>query len=328
MNIALVSLNVSYIHKNLALRWLYVTKPAHLDVELYEYTTKQVQLCAAKLISAKPDVVGLSTYIFNVEAMKHLIVQLKTGLPDVRIYLGGPEASAHPEPLWDLPIDGILMGDGEFSFWKAVQGEDTPGLQVSRGSFTQMLRTDLSALELYESPYFLEFDRAEMDKRYLYAETSRGCPYGCTYCMASLDRNVRLFSESYLDGFFNQLKATHVKQVKFLDRSFNVDPKRAYRLGKQCLSMPAAMKFHVELVGDRLHPTLLAFFKHDALNRFRMEIGVQSFHKQTLDAVGRQSDLDKLSRVIRELAIVGAHQHTDLIAGLPFESLKIGRAHV
>ena len=88
MNIALVSLNVSYIHKNLALRWLYVAKPAHLDAKLYEYTTKQVDFCAAQIIEDKPDVVGLSTYIFNVEATKALILKLKHGLPQVHLSWG------------------------------------------------------------------------------------------------------------------------------------------------------------------------------------------------------------------------------------------------
>lgn len=323
MNIALVSLNVSYIHKNLALRWLYVAKPKHLDAKLYEYTTKQVDLCATKIIEDKPDVVGLSTYIFNVEATKELIAKLKASLPQVRIYLGGPEATANPDPLWDYPIDGILMGEGEFSFWKAVEGEYTSGLQTSRGASSSVLRTNLLELEHLESPYFLTFDQEDMGNRYLYAETSRGCPYGCAYCMASLDRQVRLFSEEYMDAFFDQLQDTQVKQVKFLDRTFNVDPKRALRLGRQCLSMKEAMQFHVELVGDTLHPTLIDFFKGDAVKRFRMEIGVQSFQKKTLEAVGRPCDLDKLSTVIRDFAIVKAHQHTDLIAGLPFESLAL-----
>ncbi|HCT62852.1 MAG TPA: hypothetical protein DIC19_01990 [Erysipelotrichaceae bacterium] len=323
MNIALVSLNVSYIHKNLALRWLYVTKPAHLDAKIYEYTTKQVDLCAAKLIEDKPDVLGLSTYIFNVEATKELITKVKAGLPNLRIYLGGPEVTANPDPLWDYPIDGILMGEGEFSFWKAVEGQYTPGLQTFKGASSSVLRTDLLELERLESPYFLSFDQEDMDKRYLYAETSRGCPYGCAYCMASLDRNVRLFSESYMDSFFDQLKDTQVKQVKFLDRTFNVDPKRALRLGKQCLSMPELMQFHVELVGDTLHPSLIEFFKTEAVKRFRMEIGVQSFQKKTLEAVGRPCDLAKLSTVIRDFALVGSHQHTDLIAGLPFETLDL-----
>ena len=323
MNIALVSLNVSYIHKNLALRWLYVAKPAHLDARIYEYTTKQVDLCVARLIEDQPDVVGLSTYILNVEATKELIAKLKQNLPHIRVYLGGPEATANPDPLWDTPIDGILMGEAEFSFWKAVQGEFTAGLQTTRGSSSSVLRTNLLELERLESPYFLEFDRKDMGRRYLYAETSRGCPYGCAYCMASLDRNVRLFSESYMVSFFEKLKDTSVTQVKFLDRTFNLDSNRALRFGKQCLSMPEAMQFHVELVGDSLHPILIDFFKTEALNRFRMEIGVQSFHKKTLEAVGRPCDLNKLSAVIRDLAQVKAHQHTDLIAGLPYESLDL-----
>lgn len=323
MKVALCSLNVSYIHKNLALRWLMVSKPDTIEAQIFEGTTENYEKCLNEIIAYNPDILGLSCYIFNIEATKRFIQDVNRVLPNCKIILGGPEVTYNPDPLWEYPISGIILGEGEFSFWDAVENKNTKGYQTFYQSKTEIIKTDLSRLEQLESPYFLTFDQKDMDKRYLYVETSRGCPYGCAYCMASLDRKVRLFSESYMDQFFDQLKHTPVKQVKFLDRTFNVEPNRALRLGNQCLSMPNYMHFHVELVGDTLHPKLIEFFQTKAIERFRMEIGVQSFQVKTLQAVGRVCDLDRLSEVIKGFADLKAHQHTDLIAGLPYETLDL-----
>jgi len=300
-----------------------VSKPDSINARVFESTTENYAQCLNDIEEYRPDVLGLSCYIFNIEATKEFIIKIKERLPHLRIILGGPEVSYNPDPLFDYPIEGIIIGEGEFAFWDAVLKKDTLGYQVYKEENVEFLKTDLTLLESLESPYFLDFDQKDMGKRYLYVETSRGCPYGCAYCMASLDRNIRLFSESYMDQFFEGLKNTEVKQVKFLDRTFNVEPKRALRLGYQCLSMPEFMHFHVELVGDTLHDDLVHFFLNDALLRFRMEIGVQSFQDKTLKAVGRYCNLDKLSQVIQLFADKKAHQHTDLIAGLPYESLDL-----
>lgn len=323
MKVALCSLNVSFIHKNLALRWLMVSKPESIEARVFEATTENYDQCIKDIVEYQADVLGLSCYIFNIEATKQFILKIKEYLPECRIILGGPEVSFNPDPMFDYPIDGIIVGEGEFAFWDAVQKKETLGYQTEKNEKVEYLKTDLRLLETLQSPYFLDFDQKDMGKRYLYVETSRGCPYGCAYCMASLDRKVRLFSQKYMDTFFDQLKETDVKQVKFLDRTFNVEPKRALRLGYQCLSMPESMHFHVELVGDTLHEDLIHFFQNDALERFRMEIGVQSFQDKTLKAVGRTCNLDKLSQVIEGFAQKKAHQHTDLIAGLPFETLDL-----
>lgn len=320
MNVALCSLNVSYIHKNLALRWLYVSKPAQLNARIIEGTVQAVDRCIDELLNYQLDVLGLSCFIFNVDATRELIQKIKVRKPDVKIYLGGPEATYNDERFWDLPIEGILKGEAEFSFWDAIQNHATTGFQSSKDERVEPLRTDLKRLEDLESPYFLDFDEADRLKRYLYVETSRGCPYGCTYCMASLDRKVRRFSMPYLQRFFETLKTHPVHQVKFLDRTFNLEPTRALELAQACVSVPKPTTFHMELVGDQLDENLLQFFV-DHVDRFRMEIGVQSFHVKTLEAVGRPCNLTRLKTTIQRLSEVKAHQHTDLIAGLPYEDL-------
>lgn len=321
MKVALTSLNVKYIHKNLALRWLYVSKPKAIEARIIEGTVQNVESCLNELLEYDPDVVGLSCFIFNVDVTRELILKLKEHKPQIRILLGGPEATYNDERFWDLPIEGILKGEAEFSFWEAVETGSSLGLQTHPTQIIQPLKTDLSRLETLESPYFLQCDEKDRLKRYLYVETSRGCPYGCSYCMASLDRKVRRFSMPYLERFFETLKNHPVQQVKFLDRSFNLESNRALELAKLCVDIPKPTTFHVELVGDQLDEDLLNFFIQH-VDRFRMEIGVQSFYPKTLEAVGRPCNLDRLKRTIRRLSEVNAHQHTDLIAGLPYEDLS------
>jgi len=322
MKTALVSLNVSYIHKNLALRWLMVTKPAHQEAQIFEGLCKAPLKILDELKMYQPDVVALSVYVFNIDATIQLIQALKTTCPEIRIVAGGPEATYHPEPLWQAGIDGIFRGEAELVFWDQCEGKAVLGYQANAQTEAPILKVDLKTLEAYPSPYFLPQDLEEMAKRYLYVETSRGCPYGCTYCMASLDRKVRLFSEAYMDTFFEALKHTDIRQVKFLDRTFNSHKDRALRLANQCLSMPETMSFHVELVGDTLDELLRDFFIHQGKQRFRMEIGVQSFNPATLKAVGRVTKLKQLISLIQAFSTHQLKQHTDLIAGLPYEDLQ------
>ena len=131
MKVALCSLNVSYIHKNLALRWLMVSKPDTIEAQIFEGTTENYEKCLNEIIAYNPDVLGLSCYIFNIEASKRFILNINQVLPNCRIILGGPEVTYNPDPMWEYPIDGIVLGEGEFVFWDAVQRKETIGYQSS-----------------------------------------------------------------------------------------------------------------------------------------------------------------------------------------------------
>lgn len=325
MKTALVALNVSYIHKNLALRWLWITKPAHHEAQIFEGLTKQPLALIDNILAFQPDVVALSVYIFNLDASLVLIRELKQRCPQIIVVAGGPEATYHPEPLFDAGIDRIYRGEAELVFWDDLEGNSVGGVQHHPADQADVLRADLSVLETLESPYFLDIDAHDMDKRYLYVESSRGCPFGCTYCLAALDPKVRTFSESYMSHFFDQVAQTTTRQIKFLDRTFNLDPHRALRLAHRCLDLPKALTVHVELVGDRLSEELITLFESHP-ERFRLELGVQSLNPDTLKAVGRVSHLPKLLDVVDRFAQADLIQHTDLIAGLPQEDLTSFRA--
>lgn len=298
------------------------TKPSHHQAKIFEATTKNPQSMMQDLIAYQPDVLAFSVYIFNVEETKRFISAIKELLPDVKIYLGGPEATYHDQALWNLPIQGIFKGEAEMDFWRALDGVEVSQLQTHRTHKVEIGRTHLLDLEAYPSPYFLAEDCHDMDKRYLYVETSRGCPFGCAYCLAALDAKVRYFSMPYLEDFFHDLAKTKVQQVKFLDRSFNLEPKRAKQLMNHCENMPESMSFHMELIGDRLSEALIEAFKNAPTHRYRMEIGVQSFNPTTLEAVSRVSNLERLSEVIQDFSKHKLQQHVDLIAGLPYEDIE------
>jgi anaerobic magnesium-protoporphyrin IX monomethyl ester cyclase len=320
MKTALVALNVSYIHKNLALRWLWVTKPAHHEAQIFEGLTKQPLHLLETLLAYNPDVVALSVYIFNLEASLTLIRALKAARPELLVVAGGPEATYNPTRLFEAGIDRLYRGEAELVFWHDLDGQTVSGVMRHPDEDVDVLRVNLAHLEQFSSPYFLPMDAQDMDRRYLYVESSRGCPFGCTYCLAAQDPKVRTFSESTMMNFFDQVAQTSVRQIKFLDRTFNLDRERALRLAQRCLSLPEGMSVHVELVGDRLSDDLIDVFAHHP-ERFRLELGVQSLNAQTLKAVKRVSDLPKLLSVIERFAQAGLVQHTDLIAGLPHEDV-------
>ncbi|TFG82190.1 MAG: DUF4080 domain-containing protein, partial [Erysipelotrichales bacterium] len=299
-----------------------VSAPAGFDVTIIEGVIRDDPMKTAKRISeVNPEVVGVSVYIFNAQETKHLIRCILELLPDVRIVLGGPEVTYHPDPWLELGVEAVVCGEGELVFWDYLNGIESDSITTRRKQATSVARVDLAVLENFASPYFLEVDQADMDKRYLYMETSRGCPYDCAYCLSSVETGLRVFSEAYLNETFRKLAGSGVRQVKFLDRTFNINPEVAMKVARTLVDLPLSISFHVELVGDTLSDELIDFFTCPNVSRFRVEIGVQSFNRKTLLEVGRFSRIQVLKEVISRFEAAGVHQHTDLIAGLPYEDL-------
>lgn len=325
MKVILTTLNAKFIHTSLALRWLYVARDVSFNTEIQEYTIRDnLDDVASKLVESNPDIIGLSVYIWNQEESKQLVTKIIEMNPNIRILIGGPEVSYEYEDWLNYPIEGILRGEGEITFWKACRQEKEIDGFVSKAYKSEIpyAKVRLSWLETLESPYFLPFDLENQKNRYLYVETSRGCPYRCSYCLSSLDNQVRLYSEQYIMNILKQLEGKVCKQVKFLDRTFNVKPERALKIAQCIEQLNVDFSFQFEVVLDTMNEEMLSFFEQANKERFRFEVGVQSFNKQTLQAVNRIQNLDKLVQNIKRLSQAGCVMHVDLIGGLPYEDLN------
>lgn len=327
--ILLTTCNAKYIHKNLALRWIYTTCPYQERVILREFTIKDMKgNIVQEILSMHVDVICFSCYIWNIAFTKEIIQELKKQNQDLHIIVGGPEVSYESYHLVEEGVDAISIGEGEQSIWEYVNMLDNTPKEV-KGMYTKAFpnkeyqKVNISWLEQFDDPYFLPFDVKDMGKRYFYLETSRGCPYGCTYCLSSTDRSVRMFSMEYVMKLLKKLSASEVKQVKLLDRTFNSDPKRALEIARYMNEHCKRQIFQFEIVAETLSEDLLQFFCEEAdTGRFRFEIGVQSFNSKTLSSVGRIQNNRRLQEVIARLRKANCTMHVDLIAGLPFEDIK------
>lgn len=323
MKVLLCAFNAKYIHKALALRWLYVSKPEGIDAEIMEFIIKDdLVKCAEKALTKNPDVISISTYIWSADVIKKWIVILKEMKPELRIFVGGPEVSYEYEQWLKLPVEAVLRGEGEKILWQACLKEEKIDGYASLDvvSDVSYAKVDLKWLESLKSPYFLDEDLKDSAHRYFYFETSRGCPYRCSYCLSSLDDEVRFFSREYIEKQLTRLKEVPVKQVKFLDRTFNANPKFSLWIARLIEDLNLDTSFQFEIVADRLNNEMMNFLVHEAkISRYRFEAGVQSFNEKTLKAVGRIQNNPKMKEVLRSLSDLGYIIHADLIAGLPYE---------
>lgn len=327
MKILLTTLNAKYIHKNLALRWLYVASPMKENTIIKEYTIKDdCESISEDIIKEHYDVVCFSCYIWNIEETKRIIKKIKEK-DTCKILVGGPEVSFESEYLLDEGVDAICLGEGESANWEYITSLNNPheikGIMTKEFPNKQYDFQDLSVNEKMENPYFLDIDKKGMSNRYFYFETSRGCPYNCAYCLSSTDHKIRIFSDEYVMNILHKIKDSEIKQVKLLDRTFNCMPERALKIARYMNDECKHQIFQFEVVAETLSEDLLNFFIHEAdKKRFRFEVGVQSFNETTLKAVGRYQNNEKLKRVMKRMIDAGCILHVDLIAGLPYEDIE------
>ncbi|PKM69389.1 MAG: B12-binding domain-containing radical SAM protein [Firmicutes bacterium HGW-Firmicutes-19] len=324
MNVLLTTCNASYIHKNLALRWLYVMRPPEFSVSIKEFTINDDPQKILNHMSQGWDVIALSVYIWNSEIIAALIQDILQFKPKPMIVVGGPEVTYTSQRWLDIGADIVIRGEGEEAFWQALKGNLTFEGVCTKNHFSQNVAiADISRLEKVESPYFLNFDLPNLDKQYLYVESSRGCPFECTYCLSSIEKGLRIFSEDYMKTLIERIGNSNVKQVKFLDRTFNLFPVRALSIAKAMNDLKSDVIVQFECEVTALSKELEDFFALEAdKHRFRFEIGVQSFYPPTLQAVKRYQNNEQVKRIIQRWSNAGLTVHADLIAGLPLESLE------
>jgi radical SAM superfamily enzyme YgiQ (UPF0313 family) len=279
----------------------------------------------AGIYSQLPNIIGLSTYIWNVEAIRKISETLKKLLPSCIIVLGGPEVSFE-KSLDDYPnIDYIIRGPGETAFCgfiNSVKLGQLPANRIIKGNNHNFC--DLPTP--YTEEYFDSFraDRMVSIKNQLvYYESSRGCPFSCAYCLSCSSRGVQYLPLTRVKEEIDLLLSHGAKCIKFVDRTFNADKSRAAEILNYILKLQTDCTFHFEAAADLFDLDLLDIISAMPVNRVQFEIGIQSVNPQTLSAVARKTDTEKALSNIRQLiGMKNCHIHVDLIAGLPIETTE------
>ncbi|BDH61926.1 B12-binding domain-containing radical SAM protein [Lysinibacillus sp. PLM2] len=337
MNIVLTTLNAKYIHTNLAIRYLKAAALPEFDPKIVEYTIKDPTFnIVTDLYQYKPDVVGFSCYIWNIEETIRVIKMLKTVSPHTKIILGGPEVSYDVHD-WlrrlEGEVDYIVMGEGEFSFKELLKYfneeislDEVPGicylLDGKVKIHPQPKKIDLREIA---SPYRFEEDRPHLGKRIQYIETSRGCPFSCQFCLSSIEVGVRYFNREKIKEDIRYLMDNGAKTIKFVDRTFNISRSYAMEMFQFLIDEhKPGVVFQFEITADIMRPEVIQFLNDNApKGLFRFEIGVQSTNDLTNELVKRRQNFEKLKRTVTMVKEGGKiDQHLDLIAGLPEEDYE------
>ncbi|MFW6299286.1 MAG: DUF4080 domain-containing protein, partial [Bacillota bacterium] len=327
-----VALNAKFIHTNNAVRLLKANSA--YESEFKEFTIKDdCDAIAETLIEKKPLLIGISTYIWNIEMVKALVRTLKSR-SNIPIILGGPEVSYDARTfLESLPIDLIVKGEGEHVIDDVVAHyqENRPldnvnniAYRTQGGTVVDKPIVEIQALSALASPHRFESDMPDLDKRIQYVESSRGCPFNCSYCLSSLERRVRFFPLDEVLSDLEYLLENGAKTIKFLDRTFNANKDAKAIIDFLIENRKEDTVFQFEITGEIMDEALIDHIHaHAPKHLFRFEIGIQSTHDQTNRLVRRIQDNEKLFRLIKKIRKADIiDMHLDLIAGLPEESLE------
>jgi len=325
MRVLLTTLNAKYIHTNLAIRLLYELNHDHEGLEWKEFTIKEPKDQVADYCS-KFSVVAFSCYIWNISQTLEVAKKIKALNPETRILLGGPEVSYEYEAVISLDyIDYIIAGEGEAAFNAFLNSypeiERVPNL-VRKGAAGIITNPSAPVFDLKNfatsMPY--RFDKAEdLANKVLYIETSRGCPYKCEFCLASLDNKVRYLPDASIKATLLYMMK-HGKVIKFLDRTFNIKRDFTIDIFKFILEHHRPENvFQFEITADILHPDIIRFI-HDHVPKglFRFEIGIQTVNQKANLEVSRKQSFDKTKGIIKQLDYK-VEMHLDLIVGLPLD---------
>jgi len=334
MKTLLTTLNSRHIHSNLAIRYLYCCcKKNFPQLTVQEFTINQnPDYCLGEIFRGGHGAVCFSCYIWNITATLKLIANLKKVSPNSAIILGGPEVSFDPEEIMRLnpAVDYIIIGEGEITFKELLaflaKGQGEPahieGLTYRQGNGIKTTPARPLIADLGQIPFpYTEEDLPALNNRIIYYESSRGCPFGCSYCLSSTLQGVRFFPLKRVKQDLKFFLDAGVKQVKFVDRTFNVKRSRSLEIMRWLHEHDNGhTNFHFEMVADLLDEETLDFLQDVRPGLFQLEIGVQTTNPHTLQAIHRTGDLPQLSRVIKILkSRANIHLHLDLIAGLPCE---------
>ena len=335
MKILLAACNAKYIHSNLAVYNLKSCSGEYSSrVVIKEYTINQIRDDILKdIYLEQPDVICFSCYIWNISFVRELVPDLKKILPQVEFWAGGPEVSYDAvEFLKKNPaFFGVMVGEGEETFHELagyyierkpetlseIRGvafrDENKGRDIVHTGWRELM--DLSKVP------FAYSNLTEFKNRIIYYESSRGCPFSCSYCLSSIDKKLRFRDIELVKKELQFFIDNKVPQVKFVDRTFNCKHDHAMEIWRYITEHDNGItNFHFEISADLLRAEELALMKTMRPGLIQLEIGVQSTNPQTIKAIRRTMDFEKLKGIVEQIHSFGnIHQHLDLIAGLPYE---------
>lgn len=337
MKIILTAINAKYIHSNLAVYSLKAYAKKYADhISLVEYTiNQQLDEILMDLYKQKPDVLCFSCYIWNISYVETLIREIHKILPDLPIWLGGPEVSYDAlKVLKDLPeVTGVMKGEGEETFLDIVSyyvdKKEENYLQNIKGISYRNQYGKIEEnpwreiMDLSKVPFVYE-DMDEFKNKIIYYETSRGCPFSCSYCLSSVDKCLRFRDLELVKKELQFFLDNEVPQVKFVDRTFNCKHDHALTIWRYIAEHDNGItNFHFEISADLLNEEELELLGTMREGLVQLEIGVQSTNPKTIKEIKRTMRFEKVACAVRKVnSGRNIHQHLDLIAGLPYENYE------
>lgn len=331
MRILLTAVNAKYIHSNLAVYSLKAYAGRYGEnIGLAEFTINQKKDEILKgIFRRKPEVLCISCYIWNISLVRELIREIHKILPDTAIWLGGPEVSYDGEKvLQECPeVTGVMKGEGEETFLELAGHylENTVDLEAIRGITYRKGQKIVDngwreVMDLSRVPFVYE-NLEEFQNRILYYESSRGCPFSCSYCLSSVDKKLRFRNLELVKKELQFFLDHKVKQVKFVDRTFNCNHDHAMAIWTYLTEHDNGItNFHFEVAADLLREEEIALIRKMRPGMIQLEIGVQSTNQETIAEIHRKMDFERVAYVVKEIQKgYNVHQHLDLIAGLPYE---------
>ena len=345
MNILLTAINAKYIHSNLAVYSLRAYAAGKCErykeeIGIAEYTINQpLDQILMDLYKRKPEVLCFSCYLWNIEYVEQLVAELGKIMPQTDIWLGGPEVSYHASHMLEQfpQVYGIMRGEGEETFLELTEFyHNNSGKSLEQCEKVQRLKeivgitfrdgeeiietADRSVMDLSKVPFVYE-DLDVFKNKIIYYESSRGCPFSCSYCLSSIDKCLRFRDLELVKKELQFFIDHEIPQVKFVDRTFNCKHSHSMEIWSYIKEHDKGKtNFHFEVAADLLNEEELNLISTMRPGLIQLEIGVQSTNEQTIKEIHRTMKFSQVTEVVNRVhAAKNIHQHLDLIAGLPFE---------